>query len=249
MELGLAGKNILVTGAAKGIGRQIALAAAEEGANIALHYHTSAREANQTAKEIEALGVKTVTVSADISKLDDVAVMKDVLDKDFGHIDYIVNNAGWAQAKSFFKYEHEEWKRENEVCFYGVINLAYTFVPDMINKKKGKFINIIGDSARSGDRNLIVSAASRSGATSFLKSLAQEVGPHHVTCNTVSLGLIDKGNPPFNEDTMQKLLKSYPLRRLGKAGDVSGAVLFLLSYWADWITGQVLSVNGGYIMP
>ena len=150
--------------------------------------------------------------------------------------------------KSFFQYGPARWKREVDVCFYGVLNLVHTFVPDMMNAQAGKFINIVGDSARTGDRQLIVSAAARNGAISFLKSLALEVGRNHVQCNTVSLGLIDQGDLGFNEATMEKLIKQYPLKRLGKVDDVTGIILFLLSQSADWITGQVISVNGGHSM-
>lgn len=248
MDLGLKGKNVLITGAAKGIGRGIALAAAAEGANIALHYRESEVQALETAKEISEHGVKVSLVQGDLASLEDIKAMKATLSQGFGKVDYIVNNAGWAQMKSFFQYEPEEWKREVEVCFYAVLNLVHTFMPDMIFSHEGKFINIVGDSARTGDRQLIVSAAARNGAISFLKSLALEVGRSHVQCNTVSLGLIDQGELGFNEATMDKLIKKYPLKRLGKVDDVTGIILFLLSQSADWITGQVISINGGHSM-
>ncbi len=248
MDLGLTGKNILITGAAKGIGREIALAAAAEGANIALHYRGSEAQAVETQQAISEYGVKVSLVKGDLASLEDVQEMKKFLNQELGKIDYIVNNAGWAQMKSFFQYEPEEWKREVDVCFYGVLNLVHTFMPDMMDAKEGKFINIVGDSARTGDRQLIVSAAARNGAISFLKSLALEVGRSQIQCNTVALGLIDQGNLGFNEATMEKLIKQYPLKRLGKADDVTGIILFLLSQSADWITGQVISVNGGHSM-
>jgi NAD(P)-dependent dehydrogenase (short-subunit alcohol dehydrogenase family) len=248
MDLGLKGKNILITGSAKGIGRQIALAAAAEGVNIGLHYRESEEAALKVVKEISDFGVNVAPVKGDIARLQDVKQIKEILDENIGSIDFIVNNAGWAQVKPFFKYEPEEWKREVDVCFFGVLNLVHTFMPDMISRNQGKFINIVGDSARTGDRNLIISAAARSGAISFLKSLASDVGRNNVQCNTVSLGLIDQGELGFSEATLEKLIKQYPLRRLGKANDVKGMILFLLSDSADWITGQVISINGGHSM-
>ena len=248
MELGLKGKNILITGAAKGIGRGIAFAAATEGANIALHYRGSEAQAVETQQAISEYGVKVCLVKGDLASLADVQEMKKILNQELGKIDYIVNNAGWAQMKPFFQYEPEEWKREIDVCFYGVLNLVHTFMPDMMTAQAGKFINIVGDSARTGDRQLIVSAAARNGAISFLKSLALEVGRSQIQCNTVALGLIDQGDLGFNEATMEKLIKQYPLKRLGKVDDVTGIILFLLSQSADWITGQVISVNGGHSM-
>ena len=249
MELDLKEKNVFITGAAKGIGREIAFAAAGEGANIALHYLSSEQEAVITAKEISrAYGVKVNLVKGDIAKAEDVVRMKEELDHSLGGIDCIVNNAGFAQMKSFFQYERDEWKHEVDVCFYGVLNLVHTFMPEMIEKRQGKFINIVGDSARTGDKNLIISAAARNGAISFLKSLAQEVGKSNVQCNTVSLGLINHGSLDFSEAALEKIVKQYPLKRLGKVEDVTGMVLFLLSNHADWITGQVISVNGGHSM-
>ncbi|MEH6948876.1 SDR family oxidoreductase [Bacillus sp. JJ634] len=248
MNSSLQGKNVLITGAAKGIGRGIALAAASEGANVALHYRGSEAEAMKTAKEIEELGGKVTLVQGDLARLEDIKRIKETLDEKFGHVDCIVNNAGWAQVKSFFQYEPEEWKREVDICFYGVLNLVHTFMPVMMENNQGKFINIVGDSARTGDRNLIVSAAARGGAISFLKSLAIEAGRNNVQCNTVSLGLIDQGELNFNEATLAKVVKQYPLKRLGKVDDVTGIILFLLSESADWITGQVISVNGGHSM-
>ncbi|NMD68866.1 SDR family oxidoreductase [Bacillus sp. DNRA2] len=248
MDLHLQGKTLLVTGAAKRIGRAIALASARVGANIALHYRGSAEEATQTAAEIKELGVKVCLVRADIASLAEVKVMKEVIDAELGGVDFIVNNAGYAKMKPFFQYEPDEWKPEVDACFYGVVNLAHTFVPDMITKQLGKFINIVGDSARTGDRHLIISAAARNGAISFLKSLANDVGRSNIQCNTVALGLIDQGEVTFDEATIGKIVKQYPLNRLGKPDDVTSMILFLLSDGADWITGQVFSVNGGHSM-
>lgn len=246
LNLNIDGKTILVTGAAKGIGREIALACAKEGANIALHYQTSEEDAIETANEIEKLGAKVVTVQCDLASLEEVEEMKAVIEKKLGKVEQIVNNAGLAQYKSFFKYEPGEWTREVDVCLYGVIHLAYTFIPDMVKKNEGKFINIVGDSARTGDRNLIISGAARSGAISFFKSLAQDIGRHHIQCNTVALGLIDQQQ--FDAGQRDKILKQYPTKRLGEADDVAGAILFLLSSSSNWITGQVIPVNGGHSM-
>jgi 2-hydroxycyclohexanecarboxyl-CoA dehydrogenase len=247
MDLNVKGRNILITGAAKGIGRGIALAAAGEGVNLALHYQTSEQEALETARMIEKEGTKVVVVKGDLASFEDVQNMKTIINQELGIIDAIVNNAGRAQYKSFFQYKPGEWQREIDVCLNGVLHLAYTFLPDMMEKKGGKFINMIGDSARTGDRNLIVSAAARSGAISLIKSLAQEVGRNNIQCNTVSLGLIDQGQS-FNQAAFEKLIRQYPLKRLGNVDDITGAILFLLSSRSDWITGQVMSVNGGHSM-
>lgn len=249
MELDLKGRNVFITGAAKGIGRGIAFAAAAEGANIALHYLSSEEEAVHTADEIKSsFGVNVHLVKGDIANIEDVIRMKEELDQGLGGIDCIVNNAGFGQMKTFFQYQPDEWKREVNVCFYGVLNLVHTFMPEMMEKKQGKFINIVGDSARTGDKHLILSAAARNGAISFIKSLAQDVGKSNVQCNTVALGMVDSGSLNFNEATLEKMVRQYPLKRIGTVDDVTGIILFLLSNHADWITGQVIPVNGGYSM-
>ncbi len=245
MDLGLKNRTILVTGAAKGIGRGIALACAQEGADIVLHYRESAEEAFETAEEVKELGVQVCLVRGDIASISEVERMKVTIEKELGAVDSIVNNAGMAKVKSFFQYEPEEWKREVDVCFYGVLNLAHVFLPDM-KKQGGKFLNIVGDSARTGDRNLIISAAARSGTISFMKSLAQEVGRNGIQCNTIALGMVDQGN--MDEQILKSMIKKYPAQRLGSVNDVTGMVCFLLSDSSDWITGQVISVNGGYSM-
>ncbi|RHW38402.1 SDR family oxidoreductase [Lysinibacillus yapensis] len=241
----LSGKTILVTGGADRIGKAIAISAAKNGANIALHYHRSKEEALQTTQEIATLGCRVLAIQGDISDLEQVERMRDKIQTEFGDLYGVVNNAGYVQMKPLFQYAKDEWKKEIDVCLNGVINLAYTFIPHMKEKGEGKFISIVGDSARMGNRNLIISAAARNGVISFIKSLALEVGQNQVQCNTVSLGLIDQGDLGMNEERMKKLIKNYPLNRLGRADDIVGIIDFLLSGNADWITGQVISVNGG----
>lgn len=246
MNINLSGKNVLVTGAAKRIGREIALTVAQNGGNVAIHYYNSEEEVQKTKAEIENLGVNVTAIKADLANYEDVRKMKEELEANFGSIDMIVNNAGWAQLKPFFQYERDEWQRELNVNLNGVINLAHVFIPVMQEKNAGKFINIVGDSARTGDRHLIISAAARSGTISFMKSLAKEVGRNQIQCNTVSLGMVDQGE--FNDELLAKLVKQYPLGRLGTPSDVANIILFLLSDEANWITGQVFSVNGGHSM-
>ena len=150
MELDLKGKNVFITGAQRDC-RGIANSNAAEGANIALHYLSSEEEAVHTANKIKsAFGVNVQLVKGDIAKIEDVIRMKEELYQGLGGIDCIVNNAGFAKMKSFFQYQPDEWKREVDVCFYGVLNLVHTFMPEMMEKKQGKLINIVGDSARTG---------------------------------------------------------------------------------------------------
>lgn len=244
----LNGQVILVTGAANRVGKGIALQLAKAGSTVALHYFRSIEEIQVTAKEIESIGGKVAYFQADIANLEEVEHMHQAIQSTLGNVTGVVNNAGLANLKSLFDYKPNEWQRELDVCLNGVIHLAYTFIPSMKINNNGKFITIIGDSARTGDRKLIISAAARSGVISFMKSLAQEVGRHHIQCNTISLGLLDQGDIHLDERAYKQLLKNYPLQRFGNVNDVTGIIQFLLSNEANWITGQVFSVNGGYTM-
>ncbi|WP_431028605.1 SDR family NAD(P)-dependent oxidoreductase [Lysinibacillus sp. LZ02] len=239
---------ILVTGASDRVGRAIALQVAAQGATVAVHYHHSKKKAQETVRQIITSGGKAVSFQANIGRLEDVQRLQQEITASLGPVTAVINNAAFTQMKSFFDYKPYEWQHELDVCLNGVIHLAYVFLPQMKEMNKGKFITLIGDSARTGDRKLIISAAARSGALSLMKSLAQEVGRYQIQCNTISIGLLDQGDLHFSPDVQKQVLKRYPLQRLGTAEDVTGAVTFLLSDAANWITGQVLSVNGGHSM-
>lgn len=236
----------LVTGASERIGRAIALSLAKEGYTVAVHYNQNAQEAAHTVQEIIALGGKAQAYQADLSDFEDVQRLQKQILETMGVVSCIVNNAGYAKVQSFFDYEPLEWQKEIDVCLNGLLHLAYIFLPNMKQQHGGKLITLIGDSARTGDRKLIISATARGGVISFVKSLAQEVGRYQIQCNVVSLGLIDQNDLPFKPEIKQQIIKSYPLQRLGHCEDVANTVAFLASEKANWITGQVLSINGGH---
>ncbi|MFJ7731813.1 SDR family NAD(P)-dependent oxidoreductase [Lysinibacillus sp. NPDC097231] len=239
---------ILVTGASDRVGRAIALQVASQGATVAVHYHHSKEKAQETVRQITTLGGRAKSFQSNIGILEDVQRLQQEITASLGSVTAIVNNAAFTQMKSFFDYKPNEWQQELDVCLNGVIHLAYVFLPQMKEINKGKFITLIGDSARTGDRKLIISAAARSGVISLMKSLAQEIGRYQIQCNTISIGLLDQGDLHFSPDVQKQILKGYPLQRLGTVDDVTGVVAFLLSDAANWITGQVLSVNGGHSM-
>lgn len=247
LDLGLQNKAVLITGAAQGVGRQIALTVAEEGAHVLLHYRHSGQQAEAVADEIRQRGGRVNLFSADLANYAEVAEMGRAIEQT-ADLYGIVNNAGWAQYKRLFAYQPGEWQREIDVCFGGVMHLAHALLPSMMERKAGKFVNLVGESARTGDRNLIISASARGAAVSFVKSLAQEVGSFNLQCNTVSLGLVEKPLTPLDEESAKKIRRQYPAGRLGLPTDVADMILFLLSARSDWMTGQVLAVNGGFSM-
>ncbi|MBB4570974.1 SDR family NAD(P)-dependent oxidoreductase [Rhizobium leucaenae] len=250
METNLKGKVALVTGGGRDVGGDIARALAAEGATIAVNYARSKDEAQAVVQSIEEGGGKAKAYQADISENAQVKTMVAAIKSDFGTIDILVNNAGYVKYQRFVDSTPDEWKKQIDVCLYGAINCCYEVAPMMIAQNSGRIINLVGDSSRIGEANLALAAAARGGTIALGKSLAREFGRNNITVNTVSLGLIETSHsdPDFLEKNREKIVKAYPLRRIGKPDDVAPMVTFLASGASSWVTGQVVSVNGGFAM-
>ena len=248
MDLGLSGKVALVTGGARDVGREIALTLAREGAAVAINYRSSQADADATVAEIRKSGGKAAAYKADIADRDSVGSMVDAIIKDLGRIDILVNNAGLVQRQRFLDTTPAEWKSQIDVGLYGVIHCCHAVAPHMVRQGGGRIVNLAGDSARVGESGLSITAASRGGAIALTKSLAKELGRNGITANLVALGFIETthSEPEWLAANRDKIVRMYPLRRLGKPADVAPAVAFLASDAASWITGQVLSISGGY---
>lgn len=250
MDTNLKGKVALVTGGGRDVGGDIARALAVEGATIAVNYARSKDEAQAVVQSIEACGGKAKAYQADISDNAQVKAMVAAIKSDFGTVDILVNNAGYVKYQRFVDSTPDDWKKQIEVCLFGAINCCHEVAPMMIAQNSGKIINLVGDSSRIGEANLALAAAARGGTIALGKSLAREFGRNNVTVNTVSLGLIETSHsdPDFLEKNREKIVKAYPLRRIGKPDDVAPMVTFLASDASSWVTGQVISVNGGFAM-
>jgi len=249
MDLGLKGKIALVTGAARGVGREIALSLAAEGTNIAVNYRNSGKEADTLVSEIAAKGVKAKAYKADVADFAAVKAMVDEVAKNFGGVNILINNAGLALRQRFVETKPEDWHRQIDACLYGAIHCCYAVAPHLEAAKDGRIVSVIGDSSRVGEYGLAIVAAARAGVVALMKSLAREFGRSGVTANTVSLGLVETAHDKeWVEANREKLVKLYPVRRLGKPGDVAPMVTLLASPQSGWITGQVISVSGGFSM-
>ncbi len=251
MSTSLSGKVALVTGAGRDVGRAIALTLAAEGAAVAVNYSKSADAAEKVVAEIVAAGGKAKAWGADIGNFESTKAMVDDIVAVFGSIDIVVNNAGVAQRARFLETTTEQWQAHIDVGLMGTVNTSRAALPHMVDAGKGgRIISLGGDSSRVGEANLSMAAASRAATIALIKSLAKEFGRNDITCNAVTLGMIQSAHsdPQWLADVLPKMVKNYPLKRIGQPGDVSPIIAFLASEGASWITGQTISVNGGFAM-
>jgi len=249
MDLGLKGKIALVSGATSGVGREIALSLAAESAGVAINYRTSAQEAETLVGEIASAGGKAKAYKADVADFAGVKAMVDGVVNDFGGLNILINNAGLAIRRRFLETKPEDWHRQIDACLYGTIHCCYAAAPHLEAAKDGRIVSVIGDSSRVGESGLAIVAAARAGVVALMKSLAREFGRSGTTANTVSLGLVETPHDKeWVDANREKLAKLYPLRRLGQPGDIAPMVTLLASPHSGWITGQVLSISGGFSM-
>ena len=248
MDLGLAGKIALVTGGARDVGREIVLALANEGVGVAINYRGSEAEAQALVAEIEGQGGQARAYGADVTDYDAVRTMIDQVAGDFGRLDILINNAGYVKPQRFVNTTPADWHSQIDVGLYGVIHCCHAAVSHLAASGDGRIISLAGDSARVGEKSLAITAASRGGVISLTKSLAKELGRDGITVNLVALGLVETGHSDkaWLEANMDKIVRNYPSGRIGQPDDVAPTIAFLASQGASWITGQIISVSGGY---
>lgn len=242
-------KTVLITGASRGIGKAIAFAFAQKNYNIIINYNHSEPEAISVLKEFEKINVNAIAVKADVSNRNQVDVMVRKAIDNFGNIDILVNNAGIAQQILFNDISESMWDNMFNINVKGVFNCTQAVLPYMIHNKSGKIINISSMWGISGASCEVHYSASKAAVIGFTKALAKEVGLSGINVNCIAPGVIktDMNNNCLKE-TLIDLKNETPLNRIGTPENVADAAVFLASEAAGFITGQVLSVDGGLII-
>jgi 3-oxoacyl-[acyl-carrier protein] reductase len=246
--MSLSGKIALVTGAAQGIGRDIALALANDGADVAI-CDVNLDAAQKTAADIGAKGRKTLALKANVAASADVTAMIDKVVEQFGRIDILVNNAGITRDGLILRMKDEDWDLVLSINLKGSFLCTKAALKYMSKQRAGTIINIasiVGAMGNAGQANYV---ASKAGLIGLTKTIAREYANRGITANAVAPGFIDTAmTQALSENVRQDLAKQIPMGKLGTPEDVANAVRFLASPWASYITGQVIHVNGGMYM-
>ncbi len=244
----LKGKVALITGSAQGIGKSVALLLARNGADIVVS-DINLEKAEETAKEIEAMGPKAMAVKVDVAHLTEVERMVGAVLEKFGKIDILINNAGITRDKLILRMTEEDWDAVLNVNLRGTFNCTKTVIRYMAKQRSGKIVSIasvVGEMGNAGQANY---SASKAGVIGFTKTIAREFAQRGINVNAVAPGYIETPMTEIlPEKVKEELKRLIPMERLGKPEDVAEAVLFLVSEESNYITGQVLNVNGGIYM-
>ena len=245
----LEGKTALVTGAGRGIGREIALTLAKEGASVIINYNGSRERAEEVERLIRGMGGTASVYECNVSDFQACERMAKDLVKEYGHIDILVNNAGITRDGLIMKMKEEDFDAVLNINLKGTFNTIRHFSRQMLKQRSGKIINIASVSGILGNAGQANYAASKAGVIGLTKTMARELCSRGITVNAVAPGFVDtEMTKVLPEDVKEAALRQIPLGRFGKPSDVANAVAFLASEKADYITGQVISVDGGMNM-
>jgi 3-oxoacyl-[acyl-carrier protein] reductase len=242
----LKGKVAIVTGGSRGIGRAIAKALASAGCSVVITYKSSSQQAQEVVDEISREGIKALAFQADSAKLEDAQRVVDEVLKIFGKIDILINNAGITRDNLFIRMSESEWDDVIETNLKGVFNFTKAVIKHMIAQRSGKIINIASVVGLIGNPGQVNYAASKAGIIGFTKALAKEVASRNIQVNVVAPGYVEtEMTEKLSEEQKKRLFELIPAKRIAKPDEIAYVVRFLSSAEADYITGQVIVVDGG----
>jgi NAD(P)-dependent dehydrogenase (short-subunit alcohol dehydrogenase family) len=268
MDLQLKNRVALVTGGGRGVGRGVCIRLAEEGAKVVVNdFHE--RRAERVAGEIRDSGGQALPVQADVTNMAQVRAMVSKATEVLGPVEILVNNAGIPAREAgeevtggwedFHTTDPKSWSKMIDLNMFGTMNCTHAVLSGMVERRYGKIISVMSEAGRVGEAKLAAYSGAKAGMLGFSKAIARELGKHCINVNVVALGAVDAKETPFDEldekaqARMTQLFKSYPigrgLQRLSRASDVADAIAFLASDRAQYITGQVLGLSGGFAMP
>jgi 3-oxoacyl-[acyl-carrier protein] reductase len=244
----LKGKNAIITGASRGIGKGIATMFAQNGANVAFTYSSSSDAAKSLEKELKSYGTNIKSYQSNAASFDDSQKLIDNVLEDFGSIDILINNAGITKDNLLMRMQESDFDVVMNVNLKSVFNMTKAVQKTMLKQKKGSIINmssVVGVKGNAGQSNY---AASKAGIIGFSKSIALELGSRNIRCNVVAPGFIEtEMTAKLNEDTVNEWRKGIPLRRGGTPQDIANTCTWLASDLSSYVTGQVINVDGGML--
>ncbi|APU70220.1 3-oxoacyl-[acyl-carrier-protein] reductase [Christiangramia flava] len=242
----LEGKNAIITGGSRGIGKGIAMVFAEHGANVAFTYNSSAESAEALARELSEKGVKAKAYKSNAASFAEAQELVDEVVKEFGSIDILINNAGITKDNLLMRMSEEDFDRVIEVNLKSIFNMTKAAQRTFLKQRSGSIINmssVVGVTGNAGQSNY---AASKAGIIGFSKSMAQELGSRNIRTNVIAPGFIEtEMTEKLDEKTVQGWRDAIPLKRGGKPEDIANACVFLGSDLSSYVTGQVIHVDGG----
>lgn len=242
----LEGKNAIITGGSRGIGKGIAEVFAKHGANVAFTYNSSSQSAEELAKELETLGIKAKAYQSNAASFEEAQQLIDRVNEDFGSIDIVVNNAGITKDNLLMRMSEEDFDKVIEVNLKSIFNMTKAVQRTMLKQRSGSIINmssVVGVTGNAGQANY---AASKAGIIGFSKSMAHELGSRNIRTNVIAPGFIEtEMTEKLDEKTVQGWRDAIPLKRGGKPEDIANACVYLGSDLSSYVTGQVIHVDGG----
>ena len=245
----LKGKCAVITGASRGIGKCIAKKFAKEGANVVINYRNNEEEVLKVKKELEDLGSQVLVVKADVSELEQAENLIKEAKKEFGRVDILVNNAGITKDNLIIRMKEEDFDSVIKTNLKGAFNCLKAVTPIMLKQKYGKIVNMASVVGVVGNPGQVNYCASKAGLIGMTKSLAKEIGSRNITVNAIAPGFIDTDMTKIlSDDQKKKILSQIPLNKFGNVEDIANVALFLGSENSNYITGQVIHVDGGMAM-